>query len=101
MRAAKRTLDEWAVIISDMRASGMTQKEWCERHGINFSSLIKAQSRLKGQTRKDALQTTPFVRACVALQAQKITFRVGAISVQTTPNDAAAILKVLAGEVPC
>jgi lambda repressor-like predicted transcriptional regulator len=41
----KRTANEWAELMADMAASGLTQEEWCRQNGINKSALSSALRR--------------------------------------------------------
>ena len=42
-----RTREEWTRIIDDQDASGLSQRAYCERHGITVSSFHNAKARLR------------------------------------------------------
>lgn len=42
-----RTREEWVGIIHDQGESGLSQRAFCERHGITLSSFHNAKARLR------------------------------------------------------
>lgn len=46
-RAPRRSQEEWIQLIMECRNSGMTDRTWCERHGILVSSFYNAVKRLR------------------------------------------------------
>jgi len=99
MAATKRSLEEWGAVISEMQASGMAKKQWCEEHDINLFSLKNAQSRLKNQT-KEKHQTQSFIGVELLSAQAEVTFSCGGLEFRTTAKDAAALLRSLL-ETPC
>ena len=102
MSAIKRSLDEWAVIIEEMQASGISQKQWCSDHDINWSSMHCARMRLKGKSEQLPTKTTSrFLRVQAEPSCADIIFTCEGITITTTAQYAAAILQCLAGDIPC
>ena len=48
-RRKTRTSDEWMALITECRASGMTDIRWCELNGIKTNSFYNAIKRLRKQ----------------------------------------------------
>ena len=46
-RKPNRTLDEWMQLVTECRASGLTDLKWCEIHGISIYTFYNACTRLK------------------------------------------------------
>ena len=46
-RAPRRSQEEWIQLIMECRNSGMTDRTWCEQHGILVSSFYNAVKRLR------------------------------------------------------
>lgn len=46
-RAPRRSQEEWLQLIMECRSSGMTDRTWCEQHGILVSSFYNAVKRLR------------------------------------------------------
>jgi len=46
-RAPRRSQEEWLQLIIECRNSGMTDRTWCEQHGILASSFHNAVKRLR------------------------------------------------------
>lgn len=46
-RAPRRSQEEWLQLIMECRNSGMTDRTWCEQHGILVSSFYNAVKRLR------------------------------------------------------
>lgn len=46
-RASRRSQEEWLQLIMECRGSGMTDRAWCEQHGILVSSFYNAVKRLR------------------------------------------------------
>ena len=46
-RTPRRSQEEWIQLIMECRNSGMTDRTWCERHGILVSSFYNAVKRLR------------------------------------------------------
>ncbi len=46
-RAPRRSQAEWLQLIMECRNSGMTDRAWCEQHGILVSSFYNAVKRLR------------------------------------------------------
>lgn len=46
-RANRRSQDEWLQLIQECRSSGLTDRTWCEQHGILVSSFYNAVKRLR------------------------------------------------------
>lgn len=46
-RAPRRSQEEWLELIMECRNSGMTDRAWCEQHGILVSSFYNAVKRLR------------------------------------------------------
>lgn len=49
MSSKPRPTDEWMGIINTCRASGMSDKAWCEQNGINVNSFYTRVKRLRKQ----------------------------------------------------
>ena len=43
-----RSPDQWSQVISDQRASGLSQVEFCKREGIALSTFARWRQRLSG-----------------------------------------------------
>ena len=50
MRHRRRTDTEWLDIITECRASGMSDKAWCEAHNIHTSKLYYHIKRLRNKS---------------------------------------------------
>lgn len=48
-RHPRRSDQEWMDLIQDCRTSGMTDKAWCEEHGIQTSKFYYHIRRLRGK----------------------------------------------------
>ena len=46
-RANRRSQDEWFQLIQECRNSGLSDRAWCEQHGILVSSFYNAVKRLR------------------------------------------------------
>lgn len=46
-RNAKRSDQEWIVLIQECRTSGLGDKDWCEQHGIPISSFYTKITKLR------------------------------------------------------
>lgn len=46
-RASRRSQDEWFQLIQECRSSGLSDRTWCEQHGILVSSFYNAVKRLR------------------------------------------------------
>ena len=46
-RTQRRSQEEWLQLIMECRNSGMTDRAWCEQHGILVSSFYNAVKRLR------------------------------------------------------
>lgn len=46
-RANSRSKEEWFQLIQECRSSGLTDRTWCEQHGIMVSSFYNAVKRLR------------------------------------------------------
>ena len=46
-RASRRSRDEWFQLIQECRSSGLSDRTWCEQHGILVSSFYNAVKRLR------------------------------------------------------
>lgn len=46
-RANRRSQDEWLQLIRECRCSGLSDRTWCEQHGILVSSFYNAVKRLR------------------------------------------------------
>lgn len=46
-RANRRSQDEWLQLIQECRRSGLSDRTWCEQHGILVSSFYNAVKRLR------------------------------------------------------
>jgi len=82
MPTVKRTNDEWRALLTDQRASGQSQEEWCAANGVNLFTLRDRASRLKKMDRMPEPQT-----------AQPKTVSVGWVEVtsEKLPTEAAGI----------
>lgn len=47
IRAKCRSQEEWLQLIQECRSSGLTDRTWCEQHGIMVSSFYNAVKRLR------------------------------------------------------
>jgi transposase-like protein len=45
----KRSPEEWARLISEQDASGMSRAAWCRKHGVSPDSMTSAEKRLKAK----------------------------------------------------
>lgn len=46
-RANRRSQDEWFQLIQECRSSGLSDRTWCEQHGILVSSFYNVVKRLR------------------------------------------------------
>ena len=44
-----RTAREWEAVFAEQASSGLSQKAYCQRHGITLSAFYTARSRLKSK----------------------------------------------------
>ncbi|MFT5392056.1 MAG: putative transposase [Gammaproteobacteria bacterium] len=44
-----RTAREWETVLAEQASSGLSQKAYCQRHGITLSGFYNARSRLKSK----------------------------------------------------
>jgi hypothetical protein len=99
MKTKRRSLDEWAQVVEEMLTSNMSQRQWCDKHDINWNSMHQARNRLKEKaTRHTRTKSPQFVRVEKLPCTPDVTFICAGISVTTTPQSAAVILKSLAGD---
>jgi len=96
-----KTLEQWAAVIEDMRASGLSQKQWCATQGINWSTMHAAQMRINKAKREYEGNHPKFVQVQSPPATQAVTITCKGITITTTAQDAAAILVHLAGDAPC
>ena len=54
----RRSLMEWGEIIAEQRASGVSQKAWCEANGINYHTFLDRARQVR--------QRPQWVQACQA-----------------------------------
>ena len=47
MSATKRTREEWAVLLEEMRASGLAQTEWCKSRHINYKTMRNMKGKIE------------------------------------------------------
>ena len=47
METVKRSADEWRGILEAWRVSGLSQRAWCEAHGVSYASFTKWAGKLK------------------------------------------------------
>jgi len=96
-----RTLEQWALIIEDMRASGMPQKQWCAQQGVSWQTLHAALTRLNKMRREQDGMCPKFVQVQSSSSIPTVTVTCRGVTLSTTAKDAAAILAHLAGVSPC
>ena len=48
IKRIRRSADQWASVLSDQRASGLSQVEFCRREGIALSTFARWRQRLSG-----------------------------------------------------
>ena len=96
-----RTLEQWAAVIEDMKASGIPQKQWCAAQGINWGTLHAAQMRINKLKRAHENNHPKFVPVQTSPATQAVTITCKGITIAATAQDAAAILVHLAGGAPC
>jgi transposase-like protein len=46
-RRSERTFEQWRELIQGWPGSGLTQAEYCERHGVSVSSFYRWRERLR------------------------------------------------------
>lgn len=68
----RRTDDEWLTLIQQCRASGLTDKDWCEANGIERSSFYAHIRKLRAKSTlipcrsgQKALETHECVEVCL------------------------------------
>jgi len=44
----RRSADQWSSVLSDQRASGLSQVEFCKREGVALSTFARWRQRLSG-----------------------------------------------------
>jgi len=97
---SRRSLEQWEVLIKEMRESGVAHKQWCETQGINYLSLKNAQTRLKKQAHVSADKLQPFIGVEFQTSAQtEISLSYQGISITASPKDAVTLLKHLAADL--
>jgi len=52
MPQKKRTPAEWETIMSAQRASGQSQKAWCEANGVSYHTFLDRTWRMRRQEEK-------------------------------------------------
>ena len=50
MASKRRTREEWKQLIEQQKASGLSQREWCEKHGIRPGTMRTMIHRLQYET---------------------------------------------------
>jgi hypothetical protein len=55
MASQRRTAEHWRRLVEGWPASGLTQAQYCERHGISIASLHRWRERLAGERRSVAV----------------------------------------------
>jgi len=53
MPAAKRTRTEWISLIEEMKASGLTQPEWCKTRGINYKTMRSMKDKIDNEGKRN------------------------------------------------
>ena len=46
----RRSVEEWTTLLGEQVESGLSQRAFCELHGVSLSSFYQAKSRAKGLT---------------------------------------------------
>lgn len=97
-----RSKEQWLEIISAWKASGKSQKAWCEEHSISPTSLYGAISRLESH-KQAPLKRSDFITV-QPKQASGLQLSYKGLSIHL-PADfdeyaLARFLKVV-GELPC
>ena len=83
---------QWAQDLDDQRRSGLTQKEWCKAHGINFNTFeYRCKIVRKATERLIAENPTPVQFAELDVQSEipetsGIRIQTAGISVEVFPN---------------
>lgn len=77
-KRANRSDQDWLDLIKECRSSGLTDKDWCDRHGISRSNFYYHLRRL----RKKACEIPEASSSC------KISLRQEVVPVEIRDNDA-------------
>jgi transposase-like protein len=59
MDRKRRTRAEWKQILSDYEASGLTQRRFCDEHGVAYSSFCNWRKRLSQENGASPLIELP------------------------------------------
>ena len=66
---------QWAVVIQECKASGLTNKEYCIRHGLSEKSFYYWQKKLRTQIVTSAPELVPLEVASVVEEELQIRYR--------------------------
>jgi hypothetical protein len=108
MKKARRTDDEWRVLLSEQRASGQTQEEWCATKGINLNTMkdrgyrlnrIDKELKIKPQHKKPKATATGWLEVkaeCSSTHTADICIAYGGFTVTVTAGyDTASLTEAL------
>lgn len=97
----RRTAENWDIIINDYRQSGLSQKEYCNRHDFNYWTF--RDQRIKRDSEQSTSKKLVKVRTRMSVQTEHavyekkicITFLNGITVEIPLSSDAADFLQVL------
>ena len=82
MPTEKRTNEEWRGVLAEQRASGQSQREWCEANGVNLYTLRDRASRLKKMERESEPEEPETGSAgWIEIKAERAAEKAGGISI--------------------
>ena len=116
MVTIKRTAAEWRALITEQKASGQPQGEWCETHGVNLYTFRDRVSRLnkddscsgwvevKSETSRDTDITTERAKTFQSSQSSerkssKIVIEIGTLRITAEATFPMTVLASLLREV--
>jgi len=97
----RRTAENWDIIINDYRQSGLSQREYCNRHDFNYWTF--RDQRIKREFEQSTSNKLVKVRTRMSVQPEQsvfeknfcITFLNGITVEIQFSSDSAALLQVL------
>ena len=66
---------QWAAVIQECKASGLTKKEYCIRHGLSEKSFYYRQKKLRTQIAASAPELVPLEMASPVEEELQIRYR--------------------------
>ena len=91
-RNDRRTQGEWAVILADWQKSGETQRGYCRRNDIKFTSFHYWRNKQRRKGRDNSLVKVSSRAKPVAVSGNAPTVRAGEIQVRLSGQESEELL---------